>query len=485
MACTSQPHLITSTADAWTTVRMETLAHISARTTKKDDDRFRAQARAYLGFKPARRISHKHERAFDEAHETGLHLQGRKRPAEEVSKAQIYQDPGVGIPRARRSIIESPPATRTNIRNDQQRDLKENKSAESPISPGRPKPTHTSSARTPLQRLEDAQTYWRNRRPYRSTNNAPPSSTGSPRILKAAMPSSTQLEDTQLAATFLESQLPGAYSFSTASTDDMNGKVDALQTENLYNELSIHDSPASPQPLGEQDQCGMADTASQRHSSGKRSEDQKRSSPDGRPLLTYSDQSTGGQSLSTCKERGGQMTHEDPVSDRGHNDKLSAILAELPQTINSPHPIPEYLRLEGTGTSMTQTLQTVISQKDFLERYRPAAVIREPSAFERGFWRIDTASWSVETQLEFWQFMQGFIGRGRAGIGTTCTRNMMPGGTVDACSHGRLGVVRLYCWGELVKPIFLLAYLGSKGFVRTVNPQWISAATNKVVIQMP
>jgi hypothetical protein len=265
----------------------------------------------------------------------------------------------------------------------------------------------------------------------------------------------------------------------------MNGNVDAPQTEVSSDELPVDSPHAGSQSLDGLNQLGAADTTSQRPSSDKRLEEQKRSSPDEQRVVTCSVQSTASQPSSACKGTGGRTSHEDSVSDRAHNDKLSATLANLPQTINSPHPTSEYLRLEGTGTSMTQTLKTVISQKDFLERYRPATVSREPSAFERGFWRIDTASWSAETQLEFWEFMQGFVGRGRAGIATACTRNVMPDGTVDAGNHDRLGVVRLYCWGELVKPIFLLAYLGSKGFVRTVNPQWISAATGQVVIQMP
>lgn len=497
-----QPHHITSMADAWATVGMEILAHISARTTKKDDDRFRAQAQAYVGFKPARRIDKKQELVCDGAHETGvLQSQGRKRPAEEVSnirqqKVQIYQDPGIETPRARRSTAESlssycrwadglGSAIGIRIRNAEQPVPKEIESARSPISSGTSKSSHSSSARTPLQRLEDVQTNWRSRRPKRSTNNVIWSPNEGPRNSKTAMPSDTQLEDTQVAATFLESQLQGAYSFSSVPTDDMNGNVDALETGDSSNELSFRTPPAGIQSLSELYRLNTADTTSQRSSSNIGSEEPRKSYTDRQRLIASGNQSTGSQPSSACEERGKRTTYKYSEPDSIHNYKPPVTLANLPQTIDSPQPTPKYLKLEGTGTSMTQTLQTVISQKDFSERYRPTAASREPSPFERGFWRIDTASWSAETQLEFWQFMQGFIGRGRAGIGTACTRNMLPDGTVDIGSHGRLGVVRIYCWGELVKPIFLLAYLGSKGFVRKVNPQWISAATSNVVIQMP
>jgi hypothetical protein len=166
-------------------------------------------------------------------------------------------------------------------------------------------------------------------------------------------------------------------------------------------------------------------------------------------------------------------------------ERSVASLAFLTLTIDSPPPDPEFMKREGTSSTMTRTLKRLVSHKDFTQRYHPVREIRQPKTWERGYWRIDTEDWPAQTQLVFWKFLEGFVGKGKAGIGTSCKRNMLDDGSVELGPHSQLGVVRIYCWGELVKPLFLLAHLGSKGFTKKVGAQWISAATSEVVIEMP
>lgn len=50
-------------------------------------------------------------------------------------------------------------------------------------------------------------------------------------------------------------------------------------------------------------------------------------------------------------------------------------------------------------------------------------------------------------------------------------------------SMGRLGPVRVFCWGEVVEHVYLLLYVASRSKIRKLKLIWVDAE-EKVVIRM-
>lgn len=89
--------------------------------------------------------------------------------------------------------------------------------------------------------------------------------------------------------------------------------------------------------------------------------------------------------------------------------------------------------------------------------------------------------WDHPKQLEFWTFLSGVVGKGRAGIGTECVRGLDEdlGGNKSPS-----GIIRVYCWGELIMPIYLVCYIGCGGLLKDEKACWISAIDGQTLIQI-
>ena len=73
--------------------------------------------------------------------------------------------------------------------------------------------------------------------------------------------------------------------------------------------------------------------------------------------------------------------------------------------------------------------------------------------------------------------MRGWVGRGKAGWGVWCAREV-----VGEEGKGGVGEVwRVYCWGEVVREVYLLLYLASKRKVRGMGMRWVDAEGKEVV----
>lgn len=101
------------------------------------------------------------------------------------------------------------------------------------------------------------------------------------------------------------------------------------------------------------------------------------------------------------------------------------------------------------------------------DRFRPLKIRRNLIPDERGYWRIDCTRWSLGLQQEFWSSLYDHVCSGRIGWGTTLHRESTSGRT--------LGVVRLYCWCEVLEHFWLLLWLCSKGEVAKLDLKWIDA----------
>ena len=85
-----------------------------------------------------------------------------------------------------------------------------------------------------------------------------------------------------------------------------------------------------------------------------------------------------------------------------------------------------------------------------------------------------------------WQFIEKTIMSGNAGWGVWCSRGDDDGGVAPKEAHAlhhSIGLVKVFCWGEVVKPIYLMLYVASKAKVRKLGVRWIDAE-NKTVVQM-
>lgn len=93
-------------------------------------------------------------------------------------------------------------------------------------------------------------------------------------------------------------------------------------------------------------------------------------------------------------------------------------------------------------------------------------------------------------QREFWEYLRGFVEGGQAGWGVTCFREddegretVDDGDDDDGRAEG-LGVVRVYCWGEVVGHVYLLLFVASQSKVKRTGARWVDAG-GLTVVEMP
>ncbi|KAK6434975.1 hypothetical protein LTR95_008843 [Oleoguttula sp. CCFEE 5521] len=144
---------------------------------------------------------------------------------------------------------------------------------------------------------------------------------------------------------------------------------------------------------------------------------------------------------------------------------------ELPITIQPPTPETSLGPLK---SHVTPTLAFLASQPSLVSSYKPVAQTRELRPTERGCWTFNTDSWSADGQTAFFDFLEKMIKEGRVGWGVHCIRE-----TVDS----EQGVVKVFCWGEVVMHVYLLLYAASKSKVGKMGLRWVDAE-GKSVVQM-
>ncbi|KAL8746186.1 MAG: hypothetical protein Q9190_001769 [Brigantiaea leucoxantha] len=134
---------------------------------------------------------------------------------------------------------------------------------------------------------------------------------------------------------------------------------------------------------------------------------------------------------------------------------------------------------------------------------------------ERGHWVFDfprkKPPWSTGQREKLWSFLERFVGEGKAGWGVWCVMEGLDRGVgareedVSTCATEEeevigtaskeggserdedgeeMEVVKVYCWGEVVREVWLLLLLGSGRGIKGRGARWIDAAGN-VVVQMP
>jgi len=142
---------------------------------------------------------------------------------------------------------------------------------------------------------------------------------------------------------------------------------------------------------------------------------------------------------------------------------------DLPTTIRAPAPLPS---LQPFETHITESLKYLSETASLAQTYKPVSVSRDLEQSERGCWTFDITPWPAQLRSEFFQFLAKMIESGRVGWGVWCVR--------EPASSLR---VRLFCWGEIVRHIYLMLYVASKSKVRKLGLRWEDAG-GEVVVQM-
>lgn len=146
---------------------------------------------------------------------------------------------------------------------------------------------------------------------------------------------------------------------------------------------------------------------------------------------------------------------------------------ELPVDAFPPAPKTSVARPGTLPSQVTKHLATMKAKNP--TRFRPLTIRRDVVHDERGFWRIDCKHWPSSAQRDFWLLLCEHVSSGRVGWATTLHR--------QPAAHGELGLVRLYCWGEVVEHMWLLLWLCSKAKASGMESKWIDA-NGVAVIEM-
>jgi hypothetical protein len=142
---------------------------------------------------------------------------------------------------------------------------------------------------------------------------------------------------------------------------------------------------------------------------------------------------------------------------------------DLPTTIRAPAPQPS---LQLFKTHITESLRYLSETASLAQSYKPIFVSRDLEQSERGCWTFDITSWPAQLQAEFFQFLAKMIEPGRVGWGVWCVRE--PSSSLH---------VRVFCWGEIVRHVYLMLYVASKSKVRKLGLKWVDAE-GEVIVQM-
>ncbi|WPH00045.1 Hypothetical protein R9X50_00286800 [Acrodontium crateriforme] len=152
---------------------------------------------------------------------------------------------------------------------------------------------------------------------------------------------------------------------------------------------------------------------------------------------------------------------------------LRLTLGQLPLQIRPPEPS---VSLAPFTTYVTENLRFLVEESEIRDHYQPVSISRDIRVSERGCWMMNLCSLPLQPQIGFWQCLQRMIGEEAiAGWGVWASR--------DSNDDSSIGVVKVYCWGEIVKHVYLLLFVASLSKVRRLGLQWVDAE-DQVVVQM-
>lgn len=178
-----------------------------------------------------------------------------------------------------------------------------------------------------------------------------------------------------------------------------------------------------------------------------------------------------------------QVATEDESPDITTEDAQT--YTRIPTTIRPSAPIAS---ISTFTTHVTPALQHLADDSAVSRCFNPVYVARDIDVLERGHWFIDCQAWTKPLQIQFWTILQDVVGSGSAGWGVWCYRgadeiSIESIADRPAACDPTFGPVKVYGFGEVARHIYLLLYVASNSKVRRAGLRWIDCE-GKVVIQM-
>jgi hypothetical protein len=430
----------------------EILVHISAPTTRQNDELYRSLASAYLDFKP--RTVYRDDRSAEPSEQNGPRDATLNRIATPTTK---NTDASLGTSTS--SIgKDSYGSFPSNISSGSYTvDREYLSSGPYYVSPE----SGSTSSMGRLARLDRSYLNWQEKAtPRGSAVRERKRVPQTPQDLDDA--DTAFIEDSQLAAQILQSQLLDGYSATEEDTDDdeEGGRVEDTSDDemerveetdimsfdgNLSSELDVEPTMSKLQ--------SSAHAYSLPEDTGSSADD--------------SEHTEDSPTYGTLDYSFLQHGNNDEESIQAIDASLSPVdFSILPLYAFAPTPKISVSRPSTLPSQITKSLSELKTQSP--TRFQPRKRQRLPQHDERGHWVVDCAKWPQAFQQDFWNLLYEHVCSGKIGWGTTLYR--------DAKSPEMLGLVRLYCWGEVVEHMWLLLWLCSQGRISGSRTKWIDAS---------
>jgi hypothetical protein len=261
------------------------------------------------------------------------------------------------------------------------------------------------------------------------------------------------------------SELPTSYSLSNVTTDSSRSGHQSLRRSTSDPGLPVNNSVHK---VGSLDQTAAL---TEQSSNGPEVQSSVQSTSGVAPIEQFEKP----HSMSPIAVRDFAPTVKTPLKATAASsivdDDARASLQQLPGTIMPSSP---EVSIQPFESHVTHCLRLLVENPDIAGKYEPLTQSRDIRDTERGYWLLDLSRWSAQLQLDFFRFLTRMIGEGRVGWGVWCVREV---------EDAERTSVKVYCWGEVVRHVYLLLYAASKSKVRRLGLQWIDAE-GEVVVQM-
>jgi hypothetical protein len=420
----------------------EILVHISTPATRQNDHLYRSLADAYLDFEPHTCHGRESQPGVDGRHGSSNSQLGTNTTSKEVSQVHAAVDSSV-LSTSKESYGSFPSYVSFEGQADNPRII-----SKQPVIASANGSSIPSSSR--LARLDHIHMHWKAQAtPKSSYIKVKESTTRSLPLLDGT--DTAFIEDTQLGAQTLQSQLQDSYSTTSEDTSEDETESDVL----LHDVSKILDSQRSTVSR----KTGVLAPI---HSIPTAASVLINVTQEVLPPLEKTPASSSFIAEPSTKKR--------KMEDIGAKAVETHDFSKLPIDAFPPAPKTSTLRPGKLPSQITKYLSALKTQNP--TRFKPSKQYATPKHDDRGYWSITCSTWSAKSQHEFWVSMCEHISSGRLGWGITLHR--------DAASSSSLGPVRLYCWAEVAEHTWLLLWLCSKGEIVSSDSKWVDAAGNVV-----
>jgi hypothetical protein len=161
---------------------------------------------------------------------------------------------------------------------------------------------------------------------------------------------------------------------------------------------------------------------------------------------------------------------------------VNAITWNPPSTETSPkwsnvleiHPAPPTTSAADLTAEMfiTDTLRKLEAKMPAKRILCSAEKTRELRPMERGHWLVSCQSWNEELRSRCWNSLGNYVGKNLLGWGVWCVRDE------------NYSTIRVYCWGIIVGHIYLLLHMVSECKIKGTGASWIGG-DGEAIIKMP